>query len=165
MKGKFSIVFWIMLDASLRLLGLLLRRLTTKHSSSALVSYRKVTFLACLFLKISSRPVQSTRMVGSSYVASVWICSLSLIWWKMRASPLLFHYLLSIWSLQTVVLICQKCPIGGRLSYLMKPSTVRKEISVKKLNNHKLYHAELCHNIRNKLICPKCIAKLSPSWA
>ena len=59
--------------ASLSFLGLLFLSRHTKSSNSALIMYKVVFFFRVRFFQINCRPVESKRIVGSSYRASVWM--------------------------------------------------------------------------------------------
>ena len=87
-----SIVFLMILLASLSFLGLDFLRVRTKHSRSALMSYSLVDFLSCLFLQISSKPEQNMNRFKSK---------LSFIYFFQRYkngrqfSLVAFHYFIS----------------------------------------------------------------------
>ena len=61
----------IIAPASLSRFGCAFLSVQIKLSNSALVKYRLVDFFCCRLFQISSRPVYSMRVVGSSYRESV----------------------------------------------------------------------------------------------
>ena len=65
-----------MAPASFKCLGLIFLRRQTRSSISVLIMKRLVLFFWERLVQMNSRPVESIKIVGSSYKASVWMFSL-----------------------------------------------------------------------------------------